>query len=337
VAACGSSSSSSGSAAAEALLVKTFSGSHTVKSGVLDFSLALSSSGSSSETGPISLSLSGPFESSGAGKLPESDLNIGLNALGHHGQLGIISTGGSGYVTLDGNAYRLPASDVQKIASSFSSAGSGGGTLAKLGIDPLHWVTNPVIVGTETIGGAQTTHIWAGIDVAALLGDLNTFLGKASSSTKVIPGTISAAKRQKIAGEIKSPTVDVWTGSADNTLRKLSLGLGFPVSSEISTLLGGTTSAAFGMTLQYSDLNQLQTISAPANPQSFSAFETKLRGIVQQLGAGQLLGSLGASTGGTSTTSASGSASAKYSQCIQRAGDDVGKMQKCASLINSGG
>jgi hypothetical protein len=88
------------------------------------------------------------------------------------------------------------------------------------------------------------------------------------------------------------------------------------------------------MTLRYSGLNQPQTISAPANPQSFSAFEAKLRGIVQQLGAGQLLGSLGASTG---TTSSSGPASAKSGQCIQRAGDDVGKMQKCASLINSGG
>ncbi len=65
-------------------------------------------------------------------------------------------------MTLDGNAYRLPAGDVQKIASSFSSAGSGGGTPAKLGIDPLHRVTNPTIVGTETMGGAETIHIRRG-------------------------------------------------------------------------------------------------------------------------------------------------------------------------------
>ena len=55
---------------------------------------------------------SGPFESRGAGKLPKSNFNIGLSALGHHGQLGIVSTGATGYVTLDGNAYRLPAGDV---------------------------------------------------------------------------------------------------------------------------------------------------------------------------------------------------------------------------------
>lgn len=338
-AACGSSSSSSGSAAAQALLVKTFSGNHMVKSGVLAFSLALSPSNSSSETGPISVSLSGPFESSGHGKLPESDLNIGLDALGHHGQLGIISTGGSGYVTLDGTAYRMPSSDVQKIASSFSSASSGGGALSKLGINPLHWVNDPTIVGTETIGGARTTHIRAGIDVAALLGDLNTFLGKASSSTKVIPGTISAVKRQKIAAEIKNPTVDVWTGTNDNTLRKLSLDLSFPVSGEISALLGGTTTAALGMILQYSDLDQPQTIPAPANPQSFSAFETKLRGIVQQLGGGALAsGVLGALGSGTSTSSSAATPnSAKYARCLKRAGGEVSKMQKCASLINSGG
>src|ERR1700759_668757 len=77
VAACGSSSPASSSAGAQQLLKQTFSGSHTVKSGVLTFSLTLTPSGSSTVSGPITLSLNGPFQSQGAGKLPESDFTIG--------------------------------------------------------------------------------------------------------------------------------------------------------------------------------------------------------------------------------------------------------------------
>jgi hypothetical protein len=45
--------------------------------------------------------------------------------------------------------------------------------------------------------------------------------------------------------------------------------------------------------------------------------------------------------GGTATTSGSGSSASKaataYSKCIQAAGGDATKMQKCASLLTSGG
>ena len=68
LAACGS--SSSGSSNAESLLKQTFSGSHTVNSGVLTFSLSATPQGSSTIKGPITLSLDGPFQSRGHGKLP---------------------------------------------------------------------------------------------------------------------------------------------------------------------------------------------------------------------------------------------------------------------------
>lgn len=275
---CGSSSSSAGDA--HALLSKTFSDSHAVKSGVLNFSLAFGSG-----SNPISLSFGGPFDSRGSGKLPESDLKIAINALGRRGQLGIISTGSSGYVTLGASAYRLPASDFQKLASGFSSAGSGVGGLATLGIDPLHWVTNPTVLGTETVGGVSTKHIRAGVKIAALLNDVTPFLQRAST-TSAIGRTLSAATRQKIAAAVEHPTVDIWTGTSDNTLRKLSVSFSFPVSGQISTLLGGVSSAGFAMTFQYSGLNEPQTISVPTRVQPFSAFESRLQGMAENLSLG---------------------------------------------------
>jgi hypothetical protein len=350
LAACGASSSGgSSSASAQTLLKQTFSGSHKIKSGILSFNLTLTPTGSSTIKGPIALGLSGPFQTRGAGNLPASNFNITIDALGHHGQLGIISTGTSGYITLDGAAYQLPAAAFQRLASSFSGAagGSGTGGLSKLGIDPLHWLTSPSVVGNETVAGASTTHIRAGVNVASLLVDLSTFLQKASASgaagSTTLPSTISPATRQKIASAVKNPTVDVWTGTSDKTLRKLSINLNVPVTGQISTLLGGLSSAGIGMTFQYANLNQPQTIPAPTNVQPFTGFAVKLRGIVRQIqstfgGAG--LGTASGSGSGSGTT-ASGGASAvgvqKYTKCIQQAAGDVTKMQKCASLLTSAG
>src|SRR5450755_3294652 len=143
LAACGS-SSSSGSGNAPSLLKETFSSGHSVKSGVLGFVLTVKPTGSSMLTTPITLSLGGPFQSRGSGKLPQSDFTIGIAALGRHGSLGVISTGTAGYVNLQGTNYQLPQADFQKLQQSFSSAQSSGGAqdagLAQLGINPEHWL-----------------------------------------------------------------------------------------------------------------------------------------------------------------------------------------------------
>jgi hypothetical protein len=344
LAACGSSSGGSGSSGnAQSLLKQTFASGKPVKSGVLGISLTLTPSGSSTLTTPISFSISGPFQSRGTGKLPQSNFTIAISALGRKGQLGIVSTGTAGYVTLDGAAYQLPAADFQRLESGFSSVGSsgqGGGGLSALGINPEHWLTNASVVGSDTVDGTETTHIRAGVNVAALLQDLNTLLGKASSSTGTkVPSSIPQATQQKIAAAIKNATVDVWTGKSDTVLRKLSLNLKVPLTGQISTVAGGATSAGIGFTLTYSNVNQPQTVAAPTNVKPYSEFTAKLRsvlaGIEGSVGAGSL-GSTGATGSGSSGSSGTTAKIQKYSQCIQSANQDVAKMQKCASILNGG-
>jgi hypothetical protein len=349
ISACGSSSPD-----ANGLLKQTFTGSHTVDSGNVNISLTVTPSGSSTLSGPITLSFRGPFESLGKGRLPASNFNISVSALGRSGSLGILSTGSSGYVTLQGTSYQLPPATFQKLESSFaqitsSSGGSSGtGALSKLGIDPLRWLVNPSVVGNESVGGADTTNIRAGVNVAALLEDLNTFLQKASSlgisGASRIPSNISATTRSRIASEVKSPTFEVWTGSSDKTVRRLAIRLTLPVSGQVSSLLGGLASAQIGLSMQYANLNQPQTIKAPTTVRPYSEFTAKLQtflGNVQGLGIGATgsPGSTGSTTGSTGSTAApstgTGANVQSYSQCIKAAGQDVVKMQRCASLLNS--
>jgi len=244
--ACGSSSSGGGNATT--LLKQTFSGSHVVNSGNLSVSLAVTPTGSSTISGPITLSFGGPFQSLGKG--------------------------------------RLPAATFQKLESSFaqvgaSPGGSGSGSLSALGIDPLHWLVNPSVVGKETVGGTETTHIRAGINVAALLADINTFLSKASSlgvsGARSLPKGISDATRSRIVVEVKNPNFEIWTGSVDKTVRKMSIRLTLPVSGQTSSALSGLHSADIGLVLQYADLNRPQSIQAPASVRPFSEFQAKLQ------------------------------------------------------------
>jgi hypothetical protein len=354
--ACGGSSSSGD---AKSLLNQTFSGTHAVNSGNLSFSLTVNPSGSSTLRGPITVSFGGPFQSLGKGKLPASNFSISIGALGRSGSLSILSTGTNGYVTLQGTSYQLPAATFQKLESSFAGiassggASTGSGALSKLGIKPLQWVTNPAVVGKESVGGADTTHIRAGIDVNTMLKDVSTILQKASSlgvtGASSLQGGIPDATRTRIASTVKNPSFDVWTGNSDKTLRQLTLNLTVPVSGQISTLLGGLSAAQIGMNMKYANLNQPQTITAPTTLRPFSEFTTKLRSFLATVQ------SAGAAVTGTGTASSSSSSSAtpttptapstsgtsgtstavqRYSNCLQAAGQDVAKMQSCQSLLS---
>lgn len=329
--ACGSASGSSGDA--QGLLTQTFSSANTVRSGVLGFTLTVNPTGSSTVTTPVTVSLGGPFQSRGKGQIPASDFTVSIDALGRHGALGVISTGTSGYVTLQGSAYALPAADFQRLESSLSSVGSTSGQsgLSGLGINPRRWLRNPTVVGTTTLNGAPTTHIRSGVDIAALLADLNTFLAKAKSSksTSGVPTTIPPATQQRIAQEVHGASVDVWTGSADHLLRKLALGLTIPVHGQISTLLGGLSSAGLGLTIEYAHLNQPQSIAAPTSVQPYSGFTAKLHSLFSAVQGGFGSSGSGSSPSGGAASPGAGS----YSLCIAQAGQDVTKMQRCASLL----
>ncbi len=142
VSACGSSGShtsgSGGSAGPAAsgnpttLLRQTFASTHSIKSGVLGVSLVIQPKGSSELSTPLTLTLGGPFQSSGGGHTAQSALTISFSGLGKHGSLGVTTTGSAGYVTLEGTSYKLPSADFKKLKNSLGTQSSFG-----LGARPL--------------------------------------------------------------------------------------------------------------------------------------------------------------------------------------------------------
>lgn len=315
---------------AKTLLTQTFTGTHEIKSGKAKLDLKVTAEGDPSVTGPIELKLSGPFQTAGDDELPKFDLALDIGAQGQGFKAGLTSTSDKLFVKFGGTAYEVPAQLVTQMKQSFKeSQGSSksGLSLDSLGIDPMAWLTDPKVVGTATIGGVATEHVTAGIDVGALLDDIDSVLGKVkdqipsgTTGATQIPDELSADTRKEIEDAVKTATVDIWTGKDDHTLRKLALKVGVvpPAGSD------GPKSLDVALSFELQDLNEDQTIEAPTSTRPLSEL------------LGQLQGLLGGALGGGALGGGGGSSSPnidEYTQCLQDAQGDVAAAQACASLL----
>jgi hypothetical protein len=337
LAACGGSDGGSGSGGgsgggsgdAETLLRQTFTGTHDIRSGRADIQLRVDVSGDPSVRGPITARISGPFQSAGRDELPQFDLALDASAQGGAFRAGLTSTSDELFVNFGGTSYRVPAELIEQLKASYRRSqqqGSGNEmSLRSLGIDPLSWLQDPTLAGTETIGGVETDHITSGVDVSALLDDVDKLLARVSEqglpTGQEIPSRIPARERQQIEDAIKSASVDVWSGRDDHTLRKLTLTLAVDVPRESASL-------DVVLSIELTDLNEPQSIQAPATSRPLDELLGQLQGFLGgALGGGALGGGAGSSGG------ASSEQLQEYSDCVQRAGSDVQEAQQCADLL----
>jgi hypothetical protein len=213
-----------------------------------------------------------------------------------------------------------------------SLAGSGGSapaSLPGLSISPLKWLRDPQLLGNATVDGAQTTEVQARIDVGALANDLGTLLAKEAanpaSRTSGLPTKLTAAERRQLVSELRNPTVELFIGSDDHTLRRAALDLNLKVPAKTASKLPGISSVGVAVSVDYAELNRPQTITAPARVKPYRQLGQQLSGLEQTLEG---------SAAGTTSGSA-GAQHSNYNECLQQAGGNLTELQKCASLIDS--
>lgn len=313
----------------EQVLKDTFTGTKKLDSGKLDVAIDLRAKDGSSG----SVRLSGPFQTNGAGKVPSFDFGLTFTTGGQSLDAGFVSTGTAAYVQLRGVSYQLDAKTFQQFAAGYSESqgkqkpDAGASSLSSFGVDPRKWLSDPKIAGTEDVGGAKTIHITAGIKVEPLVADLNRLLGKAGAATgEKMPASLTPAELQAFAKALRNVKVDVFTGESDKTMRRLVAD--FDLALAPGQTIVGMTPSGLRLSLTFADLNQPQTITAPKDAKPFSSLQSELNDL---LGAVAAQSGGGAGTG-TTTTPSAGSAS-KYLTCVQKAGQDIAKLQKCAALV----
>jgi hypothetical protein len=348
LAACGGGSGAN----VDQVLKETFSGNKKVRSGKVELKLSVKAEGARNLGGPIELKLTGPLQSQGTKQLPKFDFDLTLAASGQTFKAGAVSTGDAGFLKFQGQAYTVPAQIFTQFKQGFERAQSQKNgsaqnqSFASLGVNPKNWLKDPKDQGEEDVGGTKTIHISAGVDVAKLLDDVNQILSRArgqvgGQTAGRLPTQITPQQRQAVKDAIRDVSFDVYTGKDDKTLRRMTIRLKFKIPQKQQARAQGLTGGEVAFDLVLNDLNQPQTVSPPANPKPFTELTTALRGVLGGLGG--LGGAGGAGGTGTTTTppatggTTGGDQSAQqYLQCLQQAGGDVAKAQKCAALLKTG-
>ena len=315
------------------LLSDTFKGNKDVKSGKLDLKLNIDAKGAEGVNGPITMSVSGPFQSQGEKRLPKFDIDFAFEGAGQSIKAGLTSTGTKGFVNFQGTEYAVSSQVFNQFKAGYEQAQSQGKqqnqSLSSLGLDPRQWLTNPKNEGEAKVGDDDTIKITGGIDVNKLLDDVNTALQKTKQlgvqGTQQLPSQLTEAQKKQVADAVKDPRVEIYTGKDDTILRRMVIALG------ITDPQGSSGSANIKFDLAISDLNEDQTVSEPSGAKPFDELLSKLGG----LGIGGAGGTGGAGAGGGSSGSSNNKNLEKYSQCIQAAGNDVAKARKCADLLTN--
>jgi hypothetical protein len=311
------------------LLKDTFSSGKPIKSGNLNLALRIDATGSTNSNGPIAVSLTGPFQSQGKGKLPKLDINAKIEGAGQNINAGLVSTGDKGYVKFQDQSYVVSDQIFSEFKKGFEQAQAKankqkGQSLATLGIDPRRWLTNPKNEGDAKVGDTDVIKITGDVDAGKLLDDVNTALAKARSlgvqGTNNLPSQLTPEQKKQAEDAIKKLSVQIYTGKDDRILRRMVIALTADSSGQ---------KADVNLDLQLTNVNEDQSIAAPSGAKPFNQLLSQLGG----LGLGT-----GSSSSGSGSSSGAGGASSdnlqKYSQCIQEAGSDTTKARKCANLLS---
>jgi hypothetical protein len=149
-----------------------------------------------------------------------------------------------------------------------------------------------------------------------------------------VPDKLTDAQKQEIVKSINDPKVEIYTGKDDKVMRRMVVALGLDDQAS-------DTSGTLSLDFSISDLNEGQDIAEPANPAPFSELLGQLGGLSGLAGAGSSGSGSGSASGPGSSGSGSGSGSSggsakdfeKFSKCLEAAGQDVQKAQKCSELL----
>lgn len=262
------------SADAQALLEKAFS--KQVDSAELKLDLKADLKGLDQLKGPISLSISGPFESSGSDQLPVLDWDVKVKLAGQTIDAGMVVTKDNAYVTLRGQSFEVGEQLFGQIQSSFArqqkQAGGGQQSLKQFGIDPTDWLKDPKVEDGEDIGGDSTQKISGDVDAKKVVEDVLGALRSPAlrkqleSQGQALPEVDSSAVEQ-VTDAIKKVRFEVNVDENDVARRVFAEAeFDVPDDADLGALEGGKVS--FGFVLEKVGIDP--EIEAPANPQPLS-------------------------------------------------------------------
>ena len=191
--------------------------------------------------GSGSFGVSGAFDTAGPGAVPNFDVVARVEFGGRQISGGLVSLGDKAYFVRGDTGWRVPREVWGPLVQQLGS-GASAQSQAPLGLNPETWVRDVKSEGTQRVGGVETDHVSARVDPRAVMNDISQ-VARQNGAEAPDGGAVSRA--------VKRADIDVWVGTDDQIMRRLSAVLGFA---------GGRVR----LDLRLSDVNKPQQIEAPA-------------------------------------------------------------------------
>jgi hypothetical protein len=234
-----------GGSSAHDVLSETAARLGRIQSGTLDMRLVLTPRGKAGR-GDIGFTLHGPFTLRRGG-LPVLHMTYTQLAGTRSATATLVSDGRTAYAESAGRRIPLSATQVAELRGATQQLQSGPGV--RLPIED--WIDHPKVSGGGEVGGADTDHVSAGLDV---VNAANGLLGLVRAFGTNAP-TLTGKSAQQLRDAVRSSSFDLWTGKKDRLLRRLRIAaqLGFDVPPTLSRALGRLVGAKLEFELAVSN------------------------------------------------------------------------------------
>lgn len=267
---------------------------------------------------PIRIRAKGPYRSA-KDKPPEFDidLKIGVDGGGASVDTGRISVGDRSYIKFQGGFYEVPRDQVEEANKEFQGGRERREKVRGPGVNPRAWIATTKDEGNEEVAGVETKHVSGQLDVKKMVADLNRFVSRAGKSLgagAAVPKPLPQSVLDKIAQVVRNPTFDVYVGTEDERIRRLSTNVQVTVPEADRQKVRGIEGGSLELTIEFRDVGKPQKIEAPPQSRPLSDLTKQLGGA----GALGLGGALGTGQGGAGQGGAGQGGSAGTPQVPQQ-------------------
>jgi hypothetical protein len=226
--------------------------------------------------GPLSVSLEGPFKSTGPNDIPVLDWDIVAKGLGQELSMGLIVTEDNAFVEYQGESYEVGAELFAQYKEQYlAQQPEEQPTLKSFGLDPATWLDDPQVEDGDDIGGDSTQLVTGSVDVEKVIRDLysltksEAFRSQLESQGQTVPEIPepSDADIDKITEAIEDLTLEVNVDDND-VARRVFVEADFkvPEGTGDGEIEGGTLS--FGYSIDEVGIDP--EVEAPADPRPLS-------------------------------------------------------------------
>jgi hypothetical protein len=242
---------------AEEVLSETAAKLDEIRSGTLHVDFRLEPRGpTGAET--FGFSLDGPFALGGTGPLPVAEIDYTQTVGDESATVTLISTGREGFVRTGGRTYELSPEQTEQLRGAGGQLRAGTG-LGEFAID--EWIEDAELHDGGEVGGAETDHVQAELDVVAAVRDLSALARQLGQDLSALP----EQDAERLADSVRSSRFEVYTGKEDRLLRRLELEVDFSldVPRELRGALGSLVGARVVFELGVDDPNSPVSVETP--------------------------------------------------------------------------